>query len=99
MLYFCASGLVIAGSSAVTVGQNATISCSTNMNVEKVEWLYAGSVIAFSNITQVDLSLSPVFDYFHNREYICRATTSYGMLEKSIILSVQSKSCWNSINV
>ena len=59
-----------------------------------MQWVFNDDVVASSNSQQVDLTFSPVFDYLHNREYICRATTAYGMLERRITITVNSKFNW-----
>ena len=53
--------------------------------------MFNDDVVETSNSQQVDLTFSPVFDYLHNREYSCRAITAYGMLERRITITVESK--------
>lgn len=72
------------------VGQNATVSCLSDLNVERLEWLFGGDVVASSPSQQVDLNFSPVLDYYHNREYVCKAMTAYGVLERRITITVES---------
>ena len=72
------------------VGQNTTISCLSDLNVQRVEWIFNDDVVASSRGQQVDLNFSPVLDYYHNREYICKAVTAYGTLERRITLTVES---------
>lgn len=85
------SGLTFAGSTNIRVGQNATISCISDLSVQSVQWVFNDDVVVTSNSQQVDLTFSPVFDYLHNREYTCRAITAYGMLERRITITVESK--------
>ena len=56
-----------------------------------MEWMFNDDVVATSSSQQVDLTFSPVLDYFHNREYICRAVTSYGIMERRITITVESR--------
>ena len=85
------AGITFIGNASVTVGENATISCFSDLTVQRVEWVFNSDVIAISNSQQADLIFNPVQEYLHNREYTCRAFTLYGMLEKSIRISVDSK--------
>ena len=89
-LFFCA-GLTFIGSTNVRVGQNATISCTSDLHVQSVSWMLNNNVVETSNSQQVDLIFGPVVDYLHNREYTCRAITSYGVLERTVTLTVESK--------
>ena len=84
-------GLIFAGNTNVRVGQNATISCISDLSVQSMQWVFNDDVVETSNSQQVDLTFSPVFDYLHNREYSCRAITTYGMLERRIIITIESK--------
>ena len=79
------------GSTNITVGENATISCFSDFNVQRIEWMYSNRVILSSNRSQADLTFNPVQEFLQNREYICRAITSFGTLERSITISVHSK--------
>lgn len=86
------TGIWFVGDSNVTVGENSTISCYSDLTVERVEWIFDGDVIVTSNNSQrVDLVFSPVQEFLHNREYVCKAVTSYGILERRITVSVNSK--------
>ncbi len=90
------TGIWFVGDTNVSVGENATISCFSDLNVQRVEWLLNGDVIIRSSSLQADLTFSPVQEYLHNREYTCRAITAYGTLERSITIVVQSKCHDNS---
>ena len=89
--YLDYSGLTFTGNTNVRVGQNATISCISDLSIQSIQWVFNDDVVVTSNSQQVDLTFSPVFDYLHNREYSCRAVTAYGMLERRIIITVESK--------
>ena len=85
------AGVQIIGNTTLIVGQTATIICYVDLQIEKLEWFYSEDLVVNSISQQADLHFDTVYNYYHNREYTCRATTSYGILEKIIILSVQSK--------
>ena len=74
----------------MTVGENATLSCFSDLVVERVEWVLNGDIITNST-RQADLVFSPVQEYLHNREYVCRAVTAYGTLQRRVTVSVHSK--------
>ena len=76
----------------MTVGENVTISCLSDLTVQNVEWVFNGGVVESSNSPQADLRFSPVQEFLHNRVYTCRAVTLYGTLERRITISVYSKS-------
>ena len=90
-MYLFHSGLTFAGNTNVQVGQNATISCISDLSVQSVQWVFNDDVVETSDSQQVDLTFSPVFDYLHNREYSCRAITAYGMFERRITITIESK--------
>lgn len=85
------------GDSNITVGDNTTISCFTDFSIQRLEWVYNDEVIASSVGQQTDLVFNQVQEYFHNRQYTCRAVTSYGVMELEITTTVHSK-C-NSLTV
>ena len=84
-------GIQIIGNTTVTVGQTATVTCYTDLQVEKLEWIYSRELVVNSSSQQVDLHFDPVYNYYHNRQYTCRATTFYGTLEEAVIFAVQCK--------
>ena len=74
----------------ITVGERATFSCLTDLNVQRIEWTFNDAVVASSTSHQINLTFTQVADHLHNREYICRATTSYGTIERTITITVHS---------
>ena len=72
-----------------TVGAFANISCSFDMDLTTVQWLYNGNVVATSTSHHVQLLFNPVNDTIHGREYRCRAMTPFGVQERSILIRVQ----------
>jgi len=75
----------------LTVGDNATLTCSSDLDVNMVEWLYNGQVVVSSSGPQADLMFTPVNDSIHNTQYICRVTSPYGVQEYSSSISVTGK--------
>ena len=70
----------------LSIGSSATLSCSTDLNVQSVMWLYDGVVVAESNENTVDLVFNPVTDVINGRQYNCLANSSFGIQQKTITL-------------
>ena len=84
-------GLQVIGNSTVVVGQPANISCSTDLKISSLQWVFIDDVVASSTTQQVELQFLPVYDFVHNRVYTCRATSAYGIQELSITITVIGK--------
>lgn len=78
------------GDTNVTVGDSTNISCFSDFDIQRLEWIYNDEVVASSGSQQVDLVFNPVQEYFHNREYACKAVTVYGVMEQKITINVHS---------
>ena len=70
-------------------GQSATITCSSDLDVVSIQWLYNGLVEASSLGAQADLVFSSVPESIHNREYVCRVNTATCSAESSTTISVE----------
>lgn len=68
-----------------------TITCSFDLNLVSIEWLYNNVVILRTTAPQLNLTFSPVNDSIHNRQFTCRAVTFYGVQEENITIQVQGK--------
>ena len=75
----------------LTVGHNASIMCSTDLDVVAVEWIRDGITVANSNSQSLTLPLNPVSADHHNTQYICRVTSPYGTQEETVNITVQSE--------
>ena len=92
MLIYGSAGLSIHRTDNVfIVGEEGSMTCSSDLDAISVEWLYNHQVISYSTASQLELVFSPVNDSIHNREYTCRVTTSYGIQEQSVQPFVQSE--------
>lgn len=86
------SGLSIRRSSSVfTVGESASMTCSSDLDVTSIEWLYNLQVVSSSTASELQLVFSPVNDSINGQEYTCRVTSSYGIQEQTVQPFVQSK--------
>ena len=74
----------------LSIGSSATLSCSTDLNMQSVMWLYDGVVVAESNENTVNLVFSPVTDAINGREYNCQANYSFGIQQKTITVIASS---------
>ena len=76
----------------LVVGNDATLTCSSDLDGTSVEWFYNGQVVVSSSGSQADLVFTPVNDSIHNRQYTCRVTTPYGTLDQPVTTLVDGNS-------
>ena len=89
---YLSSGLQISTSDIVfIVSEAASITCTSDLDVASIEWLYGGTVISSSTEDQLEFTFSPVTDTLHNADYTCRVTSPYGIQEDTIQLTAISK--------
>ena len=77
-----------------TVGNNANITCRSDVATERIEWLRdERTVIVFgNNVTQLDLSFTPVNGSVHDQVYICRVIRSRtDVTEQNFTMKVDGK--------
>ena len=88
----CFTGLRISGNEgSLTVGDTATLTCSSDLDVTMIEWLRDGEVVVSSTATVAELVLNQVNDSIHEVEYTCRVTSPYGSEERSTTVVVSGK--------
>ena len=85
----------------LTAGDTVSIVCSTDLDVETIEWIRDGitvDTLATNNATvdhsssqSLTLVLDPVSADHHNTQYTCRVTSPYGVQEEIVDITVQSK--------
>ena len=75
----------------LTISDNVSIMCSTDLDVTTIEWITDGSTLVDSSSQSLSLLLDPVTVDHHNTQYICRVSTPYGTQEETINITVQSK--------
>ena len=73
-----------------TVGESASMTCSSDLDVISIEWLYNLQVVVTSTASELQLLFNPVNDSIHGQEYTCRITASYGIQEQTVQPFVQS---------
>ena len=59
------------------MGSNASITCRSDTDAERMEWLtqegtQSVMIVSESNVTQLNLTFTPVSDSIHGQVYICR---------------------------
>jgi len=91
--YLHSLGLEISSvATPLTISDTVSIMCSTDLDVTTIKWIRDGITVASSSNQSLILLLDPVSADHHNSQYRCRVTTPYGTLEKTINITVQSKS-------
>ena len=82
-LYFI-TGITLSGlEQALTVGQSATITCSTNIEVSSIEWRDQSTAVLSSTISggthsMLDYTIDLVSDDLQEQEYSCTAEAPDG---------------------
>lgn len=74
-----------------SVGEPGLLTCSSDLDVTSVEWLYNGRVVAHTALPELQLMFAPVNDSVHGREYTCQVTSPYGIQQNSVSISTLSK--------
>ena len=71
------------------VGSNASVTCRTDIDATKMEWLNSKSEVIASVAGQNDLNLmfNPVHDANHSEVYICRVTRNDVIGKENIIVN------------
>ena len=78
--------------SILTVGENASLTCTSDLSISSIEWLHNFQVVnSSSSLPELELNFNPVNDSIHGNEYTCRVTSPYGVQEQTVQLVVQSK--------
>ena len=87
------TGISIIGlESPLTVGQNATINCMTNIAVDSIEWRNQSSVLNMSsdmNLTVLEYTIPLVRDDFQGQEFTCTAMAGDAMYMGSAEVQVK----------
>ena len=87
ILYFSLSfntGIILSGlNQALTIGQSAIITCSTNIEVSSIEWRDQTSAVLSSTMSggahsMLDYTIDLVSDDLQGQEYSCNAEVADG---------------------
>ena len=73
------------------MGSDANITCRSDTDAERMEWLtQEGTVtVSESNVTQLNLTFTPIYDSIHGQVYICRIViNSNDMPEQNFTMNV-----------
>ena len=88
-LYNYCVGLQISGNDIpLTVGDTATLTCSTDLKVSSIQWWYSNQILAESTEQSAQLVFSPVNDSIHGKQYTCRVNSPYGIQEERATITV-----------
>ena len=91
-------GITVSGAEgSLTVGQSATLNCSTNISVSIIEWVYQSSVVDSAvGEPSLLLTIETVSDDLQGQEYTCRAVAEDGGVSTeytaSVVIQVHSRS-------
>ena len=92
------TGIILSGlDQALTVGQSAIITCSTNIEVSSIEWRDQTSVVLSSTMSggahsMLDYTIDLVSDDLQGQEYSCNAESADGtMYNETVRIEVVGK--------
>ena len=92
-LYFI-TGITLSGlESPLTVGQSATITCTTNIEVSSIEWMDETSTVLNSatDQTEVEYTIPLVRDDLQGLQYTCRAVAGTTIYTETVEIQVVGK--------
>ena len=86
------TGISITGlESPLTVGQNVTISCMTNITVDSIKWSNESSILTMSsdvNLRVLEYTIPLVRDDLQGEEFTCTAVAGEAMYTETIEIQV-----------
>ena len=94
--YFCTlptfAGIRVSEFGTYSLSDRVSITCSSDLGVNSVQWLYNNEVIATSgnSESQVELRIDQVSDSIHNRQYTCQTLSPFGIQEHTVNILVES---------
>ena len=94
ILYFSLSfitGIILSGlNQALTVGQPATITCTSNIEVSSIEWRDETSTVLNSatDQTEVEYTIPLVRDDLQGLQYTCRAVSGTTIYTETVEIQV-----------
>jgi hypothetical protein len=95
----CILGVVIENvAENYTVGSDASITCRSDTETERMEWLTQERtvIVLESNVTRLNLIFTPVNDSIHGQVYICRVIRSGSdMPEQNFTMNVEQNFTMN----
>ena len=90
-MFFIFIGVIIEMNTVANfvIGSNASVTCRTDIDATKMEWLNSKSEVIASVAGQNNLTLmfSPVHDANHSEVYTCRVTRNDGMGKENVTVN------------
>ena len=80
--FLISSGIDISGPELFIVGQSASLTCSSDLHVNRLQWLLDGVTVTSSLAAQGELPFPVVGEELHGRDYVCQVTTPYGVVQR-----------------
>ena len=76
----------------LSVGDNDSLKCTSIIPVDVMEWLDStgGIIVSEANVSELNLTFTPVNTSINNKMYTCRANKS-GSVNKTVTVSVLGK--------
>ncbi len=79
----------------IPVGTCETLTCTTDLDVDSIEWVLVGGanqedlVVVSSSSQEAELVFAPITDRDHEMDYKCVVTSPYGTQEQRITVVVE----------
>lgn len=84
-------GLQLTGlESSYDIGDTVSITCSTDLSVNRIVWLDPDDQEVASSETTLTLSLSSVTESLDGSQFLCRSESQFGNQEEFVVLKVAS---------
>ena len=76
----------------LSVGDNNSLKCTSIIPVDVIEWLDSTgeTIVSEANVSELNLTFTPVNTSINNKMYTCRANKS-GSVNKTVTVSVLGK--------
>lgn len=83
--------MVTGNETPLIIGGSSQFTCSSDLNPLMIEWLHDSEVLVQTEDEYAQLTIPAVNDSLHGREYRCKITSPYGILEKNITITTTCK--------
>ena len=92
-LFYTHTGITISGGDNLTVGQEGSITCRTNVGVSSIEWRNQLNVVvdtgSGTNLTVLEYEFPLVSDNLLGQEYTCIAIAGNDTYTENVTLKVE----------
>ena len=74
---------------AFELGSTSSITCSSDLGVNSIEWLDDNKVVQRTEGNHAELMVHNVSENDHSKEFICRSMARFGVQEKTVTMQVE----------